>query len=66
MAQIEFTRWRKAAASDAAGNNCVEVGLSTRKLVGIRDTKHRAGGTLAVSSEAFGVFVSAIREGRLR
>ncbi|WP_337662115.1 DUF397 domain-containing protein [Actinoalloteichus sp. AHMU CJ021] len=58
-----MTNWRKATRSSNGSANCVEVG-SAPSLVGIRDTKNRAGGTLVVSRRAFGSFVTAVKAGR--
>ncbi|MGW4487925.1 DUF397 domain-containing protein [Amycolatopsis sp. NPDC004368] len=43
--------WRKPSRSQN-GNNCVEVALSAA-VVGVRDTKDRAGGELAVAGVAW-------------
>jgi hypothetical protein len=54
--------WRKSSYS---GHNtgCVEVG-SAPGVVGIRDTKDRDSGTLAVSRETWARFVAAAKAGR--
>ncbi|MCP2331400.1 DUF397 domain-containing protein [Actinoalloteichus caeruleus] len=57
-------RWRKPRRSSNGANNCVEIG-SAPGLVGIRDTKNRAGGTLVVTRHAFSSFVTAIKADRL-
>ncbi|WP_104482321.1 DUF397 domain-containing protein [Actinokineospora auranticolor] len=41
------TGWFKSSHSAAAEENCVEIRL-TRSAVGIRDTKNRSGGALAL------------------
>lgn len=59
----EFTNWRKSTFSDGDGN-CVEVGESADgQTIGIRDTKDRAGGTLAISRTAWDDFLQGIRHG---
>lgn len=56
--------WRKSSYS---GHNtgCVEVG-SAPDLVGIRDTKDRGSGALAVSREAWARFVTAVKADHFR
>ncbi|MGP4015113.1 DUF397 domain-containing protein [Saccharopolyspora sp. 5N708] len=58
----QFTHWRKSSRS---GNQsaCVEVG-SGRGLIGVRDTKDRDGGTLALSRAAWVRFVGAVKSDR--
>lgn len=50
--------WRKASCSTNT-DNCVEVALDTGE-VGVRDTKDRAGGELAVESLAWRTFTSQL------
>ncbi|TDD43187.1 DUF397 domain-containing protein [Saccharopolyspora elongata] len=59
MTTTQFTQWRKSSRS---GNQsaCVEVG-SAPDLVGIRDTKDRDSGTLAVPRDAWARFVAAVK-----
>ncbi|MEU5845149.1 MULTISPECIES: DUF397 domain-containing protein [Saccharopolyspora] len=56
--------WRKSTYS-GANTGCVEVG-SAPDLVGIRDTKDRDSGTLAVPREAWARFVAAVKADRFR
>ncbi|PZG16539.1 DUF397 domain-containing protein [Micromonospora craterilacus] len=63
MTEQIFTNWRKSTRS-SGGGNCVEV-ADSGALVGIRDTKDRAGGTLVISSDAWGGFIDAVRCGEL-
>lgn len=44
-------QWRKSSYSDN-GANCVEVAVGTTDI-GVRDTKDRAGGELAVPAQAW-------------
>ncbi|AOS65513.1 DUF397 domain-containing protein [Actinoalloteichus hymeniacidonis] len=55
--------WRKAARSGST-SNCVEIGRGS-ELVGIRDTKNRAGGTLMVNPASFGAFLNAVKTDRM-
>jgi hypothetical protein len=50
--------WRKASRS-ANTDNCVEVALG--RIVGVRDTKDRPGGELAVESGAWQALIAAVR-----
>ncbi|GAB3559302.1 hypothetical protein J2S53_002551 [Actinopolyspora lacussalsi] len=56
--------WRKSSRSSGNGGACVEVGF-TPDTIGVRDTKDRDGGTLAVNSTAWTSFVDAIKSDRL-
>ncbi|WP_418155374.1 DUF397 domain-containing protein [Actinoalloteichus caeruleus] len=60
----DITNWRKSSRSSNGSDDCVEVG-GAPGLVGIRDTKNRAGGTLVISREAFSSFLTAIKADRL-
>ncbi|WP_017972737.1 DUF397 domain-containing protein [Actinopolyspora halophila] len=53
--------WRKSSRSHQK-TNCVEVAL-TSEAVGIRDTKDRSGGTLAVHPQAWTGFVDRLKTG---
>lgn len=65
MAAIEFTGWRKAAASDSNGGGCVEVGTAPG-LRGIRDSTLGESSPVAVASEGtFAALLDAARAGRL-
>jgi Domain of unknown function (DUF397) len=45
-------RWRKASYSGNGGGDCVEVGNGARVVL-VRDTKNRDGGTLAFTADAW-------------
>lgn len=50
--------WRKSTYSGNAQSQCVEVRPGTR--VGVRDSKHRTGGTLDVRPTTWRTFVASI------
>lgn len=51
--------WRKSSYSTPQGNNCVEV-ASAPEAIGVRDTKNRHAGTLAVSRATWTAFVHSV------
>jgi hypothetical protein len=54
-----LTGWRKSTHSGHS-DGCVEVGTAP-DAVGVRDTKDREGGTLAVSRSLWSQFIDAIK-----
>ncbi len=61
----ESAAWRKSSRSGGSGgNNCVEVGFAGT-AVGVRDTKDRAGGALAVSAGQWATFIGTVKTGVL-
>lgn len=54
--------WRKSSYS-GGGNQCVEVGIAPT-AVGLRDSKDRSYGTLAVTPQRFADFLTAIKHGK--
>ncbi|MFI6300026.1 DUF397 domain-containing protein [Nonomuraea sp. NPDC050790] len=56
--------WFKSSYS-ATNGACVEVAGLPGGRVGVRDTKNRSGGTLAVSLDAWRDFVEAVKSGDL-
>ena len=62
MTGIDLSRaeWRKSSYSGQSGN-CVEVARNLPGLVAVRDSKEPGGARLVVSSEAWQVFVGAVR-----
>ncbi|MEV0942784.1 MULTISPECIES: DUF397 domain-containing protein [Micromonospora] len=57
-------RWRKSTKSGDNGGNCVEVADNLPGVVLVRDTKDRAGGTLAFAPGAWRGFVDFARASR--
>ncbi|WP_344268841.1 DUF397 domain-containing protein [Actinomadura napierensis] len=55
--------WRKSSRSNAAQDACVEVGGGDR-VVGVRDTKDRDGGTLVFGSANWREFADQVKAGR--
>jgi len=52
--------WRKPTRSGGQGGNCVEVANAAR-LVQVRDTKDRDGGTLRLAADAWRTFTEQIK-----
>ncbi|AOS64175.1 DUF397 domain-containing protein [Actinoalloteichus hymeniacidonis] len=63
MTHGELTGWHKSTRSAHQGG-CVEVG-DAPGVVGIRDTKNRAAGTLVVDRVTFSAFLDAIKADRV-
>jgi len=59
---LDRAQWRTSSYSTGSGSNCVEVG-PTRQAIGIRDTKNRAAGALAVSPHTWSAFVISVKAG---
>ena len=63
MTDPQFTTWRKSTRS-SGGSNCVEVAIADdAPVVGMRDTKNRATGTLVFTSHEWQAFIGGVREG---
>ena len=52
--------WRKASYSGNNGGNCVEVADAARVVL-VRDTTDRAGGTLAIPASAWQTFTDGLK-----
>ena len=46
------------------GQNCVEVTTAVPGCVGVRDTKNRAAGLLALNRQQWHAFLAAIKQGQ--
>jgi len=53
--------WRTSRRSNASGGDCVEVADNLPGRVLVRDSKDRAGGTLAFDPPAWSAFVATVR-----
>lgn len=53
---MKFTAWRKSTYSSDGNAQCVEIGVAPG-AVGVRDTKNREAGHLAVSRTTWKTFV---------
>lgn len=58
----EFSHWRRSRHSGPQGN-CVEVGFAAT-AIGVRDTKDRDGGTLALTADQWTGFLHALKQDR--
>jgi hypothetical protein len=52
--------WFKANASNDNGTGCVEVSFGEPGVVGLRDSKHPAGGAFAFSPAEWRAFLSHV------
>lgn len=52
--------WRTSSYSGSQGGNCVEVG-PFETHIGVRDTKARERGSLAMSTDAWRAFVAGVK-----
>jgi hypothetical protein len=62
MTRIDLScaEWQKSSYSSQSGN-CVEVAGNLPGLVAVRDSKEPGGARLAVSREAWQVFIRTVR-----
>jgi hypothetical protein len=52
--------WRKSTYSGGANGECVEVGIAEN--VGVRDTKDRDGGQLALGAASWSAFITNLKK----
>ncbi|MDR7301953.1 DUF397 domain-containing protein [Haloactinomyces albus] len=57
---LSRARWRKSTRSNGNGGACVEVAVTPR-IVGVRDTKDRGGGTLAFDRRTWASFLGTLK-----
>ncbi|MFE9691726.1 DUF397 domain-containing protein [Micromonospora sp. NPDC005806] len=62
MADLTDAHWRTSTRSSSNGGNCVEVADNLPGIVLVRDSKHRAGGTLTFTPAAWQAFVGGLPE----
>jgi hypothetical protein len=55
-------KWHKSTRS-SGGNSCVEVADNLPRIVAVRDTKDRAGGTLIFTRGEWAAFLDGVKEG---
>ena len=60
--KLEFSAWKKAQAS-GNGTGCVEVG-SAPGFAGVRDTKDREAGHIAVPAAQWTAFLDDVKAGK--
>jgi len=57
---MDELNWRKASYSGSGGGSCVEVADADRVVL-VRDTTDRAGGTLAIPASAWQTFTDGLK-----
>ncbi|MGH3784223.1 MAG: DUF397 domain-containing protein [Pseudonocardiaceae bacterium] len=55
----------KTSTRTSQGQNCVEVTTAVPGWVGVRDTKNRAAGLLAINQQQWATVLAAIHTGQL-
>ena len=60
MESVDNAMWRKSSYSGGNGGSCVEVGTAARVVL-VRDTTNRDGGTLSVPADAWQAFTAGLR-----
>jgi hypothetical protein len=61
MADLSNARWRKSTRSGSNGGDCVEVADNLPDIVAVRDSKDPHGPALTFPTNAWAIFVDAIR-----
>jgi hypothetical protein len=62
MPDTIFTNWKKSSYS-SGDDNCVEVAIADDGTVGLRDSKNRDAGILAIDGASWTAFVAGVRDG---
>jgi hypothetical protein len=60
---LHHATWRKARASGANGEQCVEVATNLPGLVAVRDSKNPTGPVLCFTPEEWAAFLRAAKNG---
>jgi hypothetical protein len=60
MGIVDGIAWRKSSYSGSSGGNCVEVGDAGRVVL-VRDTRDRDGGTLAFTVDSWCKFTVSLK-----
>lgn len=63
MADLTGATWHKSTRSDNGGASCVEVAGNVPGVVGVRDSKDRAGAVLLFTREQWAAFVDGVKNG---
>lgn len=63
MTGSQFTTWRTSSYSGSNGGDCVEVARADT-AIGVRDSKHRDAGHLAVETHAWSQLRAQIQHSR--
>ena len=61
MTTQQSTPWRTSSYSGSNGGECVEVAHAPADI-GVRDSKHRTAGTLAVTAEAWAGLATTVAD----
>lgn len=62
-ALVDASGW-KTSTRTSQGQNCVEVTTVVPDWIGVRDTKNRAAGLLALDRQQWHTFLAAVKEGQ--
>lgn len=63
LALVDASGWETSTRT-SQGENCVEVTTAVPGWVGVRDTKNRAAGLLALNQQQWSTFLNAVSEGQ--
>lgn len=63
LALVDASGWETSTRT-SQGENCVEVTTAVPGWVGVRDTKNRAAGLLALNQQQWNTFLNAVNEGQ--
>ncbi|HEY0530967.1 MAG TPA: DUF397 domain-containing protein [Actinoplanes sp.] len=63
MADLTGALWHKSTRSGGNGGDCVEVAVNLPGIVGVRDSKDPAAGTLVFTPAEWAAFLDGVRAG---